>query len=266
MATLKNAGIVIQARMSSTRLAGKVLADLNGKPMLARQLERLALSKRAKGVLLATSTEASDDPIAEFCRTQGVAHYRGRLDDVLDRYYQAAVTAKFDPIVRITADCPLIDPAVIDTMLDLFAEKDLDYLANTAPPEGSTFPDGMDVEIFSFAALEQAWKEAKKPSDREHVTFYFWKNPELFRTFRHDLVGENLSSYRLTVDYPADLELVRAVHADLTRVRPDFTLRDVIEHLRRNPRLLDKNAGIQANQGWQSALEKDKAWEKESNG
>lgn len=241
--------------MTSSRLPGKVLMDVNGEPMLVRQWDRLKLSTKADLLVLATSVESSDEPLVEVCRQKGIAYHRGSLDDVLDRYYQAARRYKLDVIVRLTADCPLIDPAILDQMADLFLRGEFDYLANTAPPEGSTFPDGMDVEIFSMQALERAWRESRKPSEREHVTFFFWKNPNLFRTHRYDL-GKSHSRYRLTVDYPEDLEVIRAIYGALG-AQPAFNFESIISFLDSHPEIRNRNANILPNQGWQSAFDKD---------
>lgn len=249
-------GAIIQARMSSSRLPGKVLREINGRPMIAYMLERVASAKRIDKVVLATSIDPSDDPIAEFCRGAKFACSLGSLDDVLDRYYQAARESKADVIVRLTGDCPLIDPAIIDEMIGIYEQGKYDYVANTVPPEGVTFPDGMDVEIFSFKNLEKAWKEAKKPSDREHVTFYFWKHPEVFSCYRHNL-AKNLSHYRLTVDYPEDLEVISKIFAHFHPKNILFSMDDVIDFLERHPEIR-KNKDIGWNQGWKTALDKDK--------
>ena len=249
---------IIQARMSSTRLPGKVLLDINGRPMLSYMIERVAAAKDIDRVVIATSDEPSDDPIVTFCRRENIFCCRGSLEDLLDRYYQAASRVGCDVVVRLTSDCPLIDPNVIDTVIGVFQSKQCDYVANTAPPGGSTFPDGMDVEVFSFGTLERAWREAKKPSEREHVTFYMWKNPELFSIYRYDL-KEDLSKYRLTVDYPEDFDVVRTILGDLYWENPEFSMVDVIHYLKENPDILTRNSHIIPNQGWQPALQKDES-------
>ncbi len=248
---------IIQARLSSTRLPGKVLLEIEGRPMLSYMLERVTASKRIDQLVVATSTESSDNPIVDFCRQGGIPCYRGSLENVLDRYYQAALKAKCDVVVRLTSDCPLIDPRIIDAVIDAFQSAQFDFAANTVPPEGSTYPDGMDVEVFSFEALERAWKEAKKPSEREHVTFYFWKNPQLFSTLRFDL-RENLADYRLTVDYPEDFEVISSLFRNLYKKNPNFSMQDIIAFLKTNPDIKIKNSHIASNQGWQPSFEKDK--------
>src|SRR3989338_9805451 len=249
-------GVLIQARMSSTRLPGKVLFPINGRPMLSYMLERVSAVKKMNKPILITSVDSTDEPITALCRESNVLCYRGSLDDVLDRYYQAALEFKIDIIVRLTGDCPLIDPQMIDKMIDIYIEGKHDYIANTVPPKG-TVPEGMDIEVFSFRGLKQAWLEANKPSEREHVTFYFWKNPELFSVFRYDL-NKDLSQYRLTVDYPEDFAVVSSVINHLYPKNPLFTMEDIIDFLRKNPNIHKLNMNIKPNQGWQSAYEKDK--------
>ena len=249
-------GAIIQARMGSSRLPGKVLREVNGRPLLSYMLERVSAARTLDRVVIATTDRLQDDAIVEFCRKQGIFVFRGSEDDVLDRYYQCALRLKADSVVRLTSDCPLIAPWVIDEIVEVYLSGNYDYVANTAPPVG-TYPDGMDVEVFSFAALERAWREARKPSEREHVTFYFWQNPHLFKTYRHDL-SENLSDYRLTVDYPEDFEVIQAILSTLYPQNPLFTMQEIITFLQQNPEIRARNASIAWNQGWQTAFKKDK--------
>ncbi len=224
--------------------------------MLSYLIERVRGAKTLDKVVLATSVDSSDDPVAEFCKREGIECFRGSLDDVMDRYYQAAKALKADVIVRLTGDCPMMDPAVIDLIVKAFKDGQYDYAANTAPPPG-TFPDGMDVEVFSFKAFDQAWREAKKPSDREHVTFYFWNNPQIFKTFRYDR-ADDLSAIRLTVDYPADFEVAVKVFTALYPKNPLFSMDDILKFLNAHPEVSQENASILRNQGWQTAFEKDR--------
>lgn len=247
---------IIQARLGSSRLPGKVMREVNGRPLLSYMLERVAFAKSIGQLAVATTDKPQDGEIEVFCGSQGIHVYRGSEDDVLDRYYRCAAPLKPEAVVRLTSDCPLIDPSVIDEVVGVFQSGNYDYVANTAPPVG-TYPDGMDVEVFSFAALERAWRETTKPSDREHVTFCFWQNPHLYRTRRHDLL-EDLSKYRLTVDYPEDLELIRSVVTALYPQKRNFSLADILDFLRRNPDVLGLNTSRAWNEGWQSAFEKDK--------
>lgn len=247
---------IIQARMSSSRLPGKVLLGINGRPMFSYMVERVRSAHSIDRVIIATSTEPQDDAIADFCTRESIACYRGSLDDVLDRYYRAATDHACDVIVRLTADCPLIDPAVIDVMIDTYRSGSYDYVANSAPPEGKTYPDGMDVEVFSYAALARAWREAARPSEREHVTFYFWKNPGLFSFYRRDLAVD-WGAYRLTVDYPEDFALVSSLIGHFSEKNPRFTMEEIISFLEANPAVKALNEHIVPNQGWRPSLERD---------
>ncbi len=251
---------LIQARMGSVRLPGKVLADINGRPMLAGMFDRVRSARKIDRCIAVTSTDPSDDPIVEMCGREGIDVYRGSLDDVLDRYYKAAAGINSDVIVRLTGDCPLMDPRVIDEVVGVYEQGGYDYVANSAPPPG-TFPDGMDVEVLSFMALEKAWREAKKPSEREHVTFYFWQNPDKFRIFRHDR-KDDLSKLRLTVDHPQDLEVVREIYARLYPKDPFFSMESILDLLNEHPELCRSNQSIQRNHGWASAFAKDKSIKK----
>lgn len=246
---------IIQARMGSSRLPGKVLMTVGGRELLSYMLERVKAAKSVTTALIATTKDPKDDPIVAFCERNKIPYFRGDENDVLDRYYQAALTVNPGTVVRLTSDCPLIDPKIIDQVVETHHALGNDYTANTAPPVG-TYPDGMDVEVFSFKALERAWKEAKLPSEREHVTFYLWKTG-LFKTSRVDL-KESLSNFRLTVDYPEDLAVVTAVLDALHKKNPLFTMQEVVAFLNANPKIKERNAAIGWNQGWKPALEKDK--------
>lgn len=248
---------IIQARMSSNRLPGKVLRKINGKPMLELMIERVLQAQTLDKVIVVTSLDKSDNEIEIFCQQAGFDCYRGSLDDVLDRYYGAANEYKVSTVVRLTGDCPLIDPKMIDDVVNFYKDSDSDYVANSAPPEGATVPDGMDVEVFSYESLAKAHKQAQKPSEREHVTFYFWHNPDLFKCKRFDL-DRDLSMYRLTVDYKEDFELVGEIYQNLYKNDAIFSLSDIIELLNNNENLRQINENIIANQGWQSAFDKDR--------
>ncbi len=246
---------IIQARLGSSRLPGKVLMQVEGRPLLSYMLERGRAATTINKAVVATTLSPKDDPIVRFCESEGIPVFRGDEEDVLDRYYRCALEEKPDTVVRLTSDCPLIDPRVIDEVVGRHRRGGLDYTANTTPPVG-TYPDGMDVEVFTFAALERAWREAKLPSEREHVTFFLWKTG-LFKTLRVDR-EPSLSTFRLTVDYPEDLKLVSSVLAELYPRNPRFTMQDVVDYLNAHPDIRKLNAGIGWNQGWKPALEKDR--------
>lgn len=243
---------IIQARMGSTRLPGKVLMEVGGRPLLSVMLERVRRAKSLDSVVVATTTEPKDDPIAAFCAREGVPSFRGDEQDVLDRYRRAAREHAADVVVRLTADCPLMDPAVVDAVVAFRAERGLDYAANTAPPPGD-FPDGMDVEVFTSQTLERAWREAKKPSEREHVTFFMWKSG-LFKAGRLERTP-SWSAVRLTLDYPEDLAVIAAVLRGLGT--GPFTMEDAVSFLDAHPEVRALNAGVVPGRGWIASLRKD---------
>jgi spore coat polysaccharide biosynthesis protein SpsF len=230
---------ILQARMSSRRLPGKVLRPILGRPMLALQLERVRRCRRIDKLIVATSTEPSDDPIAALCRPEGIECFRGSLEDVLDRYYCAALPFRPDHVVRLTADCPLADPALIDRVIAFHLEGGYDFTSNSLV---RTFPAGLDVSVFRHALLEEAWCKARLPAEREHVTVYMKAHPERYRLgdFRD---GEDRSGLRWTVDEPADLDFVTAVYERLYPANPRFDAADVYRLLEREPALGAINHG-----------------------
>jgi spore coat polysaccharide biosynthesis protein SpsF len=244
---------VLQARMSSTRLPGKVLLRTCGKPLLQHQIERV---KRARGIdalVVATSTDASDDALQALCDSLGVACHRGSLEDVLDRFVGAA--RPFAPafVVRLTGDCPLTDPQVIDRVIAAAQEPGVDYASNALHP---TFPDGLDVECMRFEVLVQAALEAKKPSEREHVTPFIHTQPQRFglRDVKNDV---DLSALRWTVDEPADFVFVSQVFEHLYPSRPSFGMDDVLAFERAHPEIARLNRALERNAGYAKSLQKD---------
>ncbi len=172
---------IIQARMSSSRLPGKVLLDICGKPMLERVLDRVNLARRIDHILVATTTDISDDPLTYWCKGLGVDCFRGSMQDVLDRFYQAAISNQPQFIVRVTADCPVIDPGLMDETVQTCRENGVDFAATRLPPPfHRTYPIGLDVEVSTFSALERAWREASNPAEREHVFPYLYDQPGRF--------------------------------------------------------------------------------------
>jgi spore coat polysaccharide biosynthesis protein SpsF len=242
---------LIQARMSSTRLPGKVLLEIAGQPMLLQVVQRARQAKSIDAVAVVTSTAADDDAIEQLCQKRGVLCFRGSLDDVLDRYYQAAIHFKADIVVRLTADCPLLDPAVIEQVVRTFHQNSFDYVANIVE---ITYPDGLDTEVFRFATLEKAWQEARLKSEREHVTVYILKHPELFR-LGSVKQAEDLSSLRWTVDTPQDLEFVRTVYSFFPNT--DFGMADIVKVMRAHPDIIDINSAHERNEGYQKSLQED---------
>jgi spore coat polysaccharide biosynthesis protein SpsF len=262
---------IIQARMGSSRLPGKVLLDIAGKPMLRWVIERTRLAKTIDQVVVATTTEPFDNPVVGLCASLGYACYRGSLYDVLDRYYQAARQFQARNIVRITADCPLIDPQVVDRTVDAFfgqTSKDdivlsdpdpaftpknqkskiknltsYDFVANRLPsPWGRTYPIGLDTEVCTFVALETAWNEARAKHQREHVMPFFYENLQRFRVL---LVNhpENFGTLRWTVDTAEDLETLRQITSRFPG-RDDFSWLEVLELYQREPELAQINAQV----------------------
>jgi spore coat polysaccharide biosynthesis protein SpsF (cytidylyltransferase family) len=246
-----NAVAIVQARVGSSRLPGKVLADLAGKPMLLRVVERVGRARSIARVVVATSRAAGDDAIAALCAGAGVSCSRGSEEDVLSRYADAARAFGADPVVRITADCPLIDPGIVDRVVGAYAAGGVDYASNIDPP---SFPDGLDVEVFSAAALAKADGEARLRSEREHVTLYIRNHPESFRKRNVDS-GRDLSSRRWTVDEPADLAVARAIYERLGSQA--FGMDEVLRLLEDEPEIARGNAGIARDEGLAKSLRED---------
>jgi spore coat polysaccharide biosynthesis protein SpsF len=272
---------IIQGRMSSSRLPGKILTDIAGRPMLQRVFLRTSRAATVTDTIFATTTDPSDDPVAEYCDLSGIPFTRGSLYDVLDRYYQTAKQAKADVVVRITADCPVIDPDLIDDAVNAIWGRlegmpnrldDLkrpllpdqlvfaaDFVCNRLPPPfHRTYPIGLDVEVCTFVALEKAWKEATEVFHREHVMPYFYEGVELNKLNHKLEYGTSLRSYRIallhhttdfgnyrwTVDTPEDLEFIRKVYSRFDG-RDDFSWKEVLDLVHNEPQLMQINANVQ---------------------
>jgi spore coat polysaccharide biosynthesis protein SpsF len=234
----------VQARLGSSRLPGKVLKELGGQPLLAWCVERARRAQTVTQVAVATTDNPADDPIVAACMQRGYDFYRGSQFDVLDRYYQAARYFDAEVVVRITADCPFIDPVLIDLTVQEFLDSGADFAANRLPPPWKrTYPIGLDTEVCAMAGLERAWKEATQKFEREHVMPYFYDREGRFKV--HVLHTDPDFGYlRWTVDTPADLELLRAVVQRLDG-RMDFTWQEVLAIFQREPELASINAGVQ---------------------
>jgi spore coat polysaccharide biosynthesis protein SpsF len=243
---------IVQARYGASRLPGKTVAEICGATLLEHVLDRARACRRIDEVVLATTTEPADRQLISLAARLGVAAFAGSMDDVLDRYYQAARRFHAATIVRITADDPFKDPDVVDQVIAAFAAEPLDYASNTIQP---TFPEGLDVEVFSFAALERAWSEATLRSDREHVTPYIWRQPDRFRLL-NVVLDRDLSALRWTIDYEQDLRFARAVYAEL-QPDPLFHMGEVLDLLERRPELARMNTGIERNAGYQLSLQQE---------
>ncbi len=230
---------IIQARMSSTRLPGKVLLDLAGEPMLARVVERTRRARSIERVIVATTVAPEDEPIVTLGRSRGWVVSRGSRDDVLDRYYQAAVAHGADPIVRITSDCPLIDPGVIDRVVGQLTDG-VDYASNINPRR--TFPRGLDVEVFTLAALSTAWRDATDSSSREHVTPFLYRHPERFHVALLESDRPETGDHRWSVDTPEDYELMQRIYGHFGN--REFDWLEVLELLDRHPDWVELNRHI----------------------
>ncbi len=242
---------IIQARMSSTRFPGKMLLPLAGKSIIENTVARVLSAKKISKIIVATSDSLSDDPLADVCVKNGIEVFRGSLDDVLDRYYQTAKKYGAQQVARITGDCPIIDPSVIDLVAEAYEKERCDYISTGRIV--STFPDGMDTEIFSFASLEVAWKEARLPSEREHVTPYIWNHPELFKLaeIKND---RNLGQVRLTIDEPQDYEVLKKITTDVS----PLSMLAIVAYLEKHPEVAAINGSIVRDAGYAKSLEEDK--------
>jgi spore coat polysaccharide biosynthesis protein SpsF len=244
----------IEARMSSSRLPGKVLMELYGAPMLARLVERVRRAKRVDEIIIATTMNPADDPVADLARSQGVAFFRGSEEDVLDRVFHAATTHGADLVVELTGDNPLIEPLLIDAMVAYYLENDFDYVANTAMRHSArwekdpTFPVGTSVEVFSTELLGRVATWTQDPIDREHVSSFIFDRPEQFRLGAFEALGRfdacHRPDVRLTVDTEADLRFVREIYGRLYPANPAFTLMDVMNLLTKEPDLLSINGQV----------------------
>ncbi len=231
---------IIQARMGSTRLPGKVLLPLCKKPVLWQIVQRLKRVSEIDQVVVATTLQDRDQSIVDFCRQEGIFYFRGSEDDTLDRYYQAALKEDAEDIIRVTADCPLVDPSLIRRLILLYRSEAYDHVgiatgAAVATHEASGFyPDGLDTELFSFKVLETAWQEARQPLEREHVTPFIWQRPERFKL--GGLKGQqHYGHLRLTLDHPEDYELISWIYESLYPENPTFELPEVLDLLDKNP-------------------------------
>jgi len=234
---------ILQARMSSKRLPGKVLKPILGRSMMSLQIERLQRCELSDVLVVATSDLREDDEIAHLCVSMQVPCFRGSLDDVLDRYYRCAELHEADHLIRLTGDCPLIDPLLVDDLIRFYLSNGYDYSSNCRPP---TLPDGLDAEVMSFSALSAAWREATDLYDREHVVPFIIRNPSRFN-LGNLTYNPNLSNLRWTVDYPRDLLFVEKVYEYLYPTKPEFGFRDVLNLLSERSELTDLNSGFMRN-------------------
>jgi spore coat polysaccharide biosynthesis protein SpsF (cytidylyltransferase family) len=242
----------MQARMSSTRLPGKVMLRVDEKnPVLYYVIKQISESKLCDKLVIATTTSLEDEKIVKFAKDMNISCFRGSVEDCLDRYYQCAKEFSLSTIVRITCDNPLIDPALVDDAILFYKSNSYDYVTNCRE---RTFPQGTEVEIFSFSALEKAWKEAKKYSEREHVTPYFYNNPDQFKIF-NIRNNENLSHLRWTVDRKEDLEFVKNIVSKIKK--SPILMSDILKLLKMEPGLININKNYVMDEGYLKSLKED---------
>lgn len=251
-------GAIVQARVNSSRLPGKVLKTVLGRPLLELLIERLTFCRRLDDIIIATTGSPEDDPVRDLAVRLGIKCVRGSEDDVLDRYFQAAREFHVDHIVRITGDCPLADPGVIDGVIEAYMDVEsgmarYDYLSNATEP---TFPDGLDVQVFSFEVLKRLHQCSQKQYQREHVCTYILENSQEFKT-GNLRCRRDLSHYRWTLDNPEDYELIKAIYEGLYLRKKNFRMEDILEFLKNNPGLENLNKGLTRNEGFIRSLDKD---------
>ncbi len=247
---------IIQARMNSSRLPNKVLLNYKNLSPLSILIKRLGKSKYLKKIIIATTTSKKDNKIVNFCKKNKVSFFRGDENNVLQRYYLAAKKFKVKKIIRITSDCPLIDFRILDQMIKNFKKKKIDYYSN-AYPLPSRYPDGMDIEIFTYRTLKKTYKKAILPSEKEHVTNYMWKKNN-FKIAKKN-IKEDLSNYRFTIDYKKDyIFLCKVIDSFGKDKINSISMKDLINFTKKNLDLISYQKKIKRNQGWKNALIKDK--------
>ena len=253
---MNNTIAIIQARMGSDRLPGKVLLKACGKTLLELMIERVTKAKEIDKIVIVTSNEKQDDVIVELCKKNRIAYFRGSENDVLGRYKKSADKFDAKTIVRLTGDNPITDPKIIDKVVKKFHSGNFDFVSNFYPYP-RTYPEGFSVEVFSKEILDEGYYKMQKPSDREHVTFFIWMQPKKYKIFRVDN-NKDISKYRLTLDYEEDYQVIKKIFEELYPNNPSFSMEEVILWLEKNPEIKKINSHIQPNQGWKKALEDDK--------
>lgn len=244
---------IIQARMGSRRLPNKVLLKLGGITVIEHVVRRVLHAKTIKDVIVATTVKKEDLAIVRLLSSKGVSVYSGSENDVLDRYYHAARLFNVEHVVRITADCPLIDPKVIDKVVQKYLKTKADYCSNTLD---ETFPDGQDVEVFSYKVLARAWKNARLISEREHVTSYIKKHPKMSKLVSF-INAENIGGKRWTLDEKEDYIFLKKIFKNLYKRNFFFGMEEILAYLEKNPRIECINSGIMRNEGYLKSLKED---------
>lgn len=232
---------IVQARMGSTRLPGKILKEVNGKPLLLHQIERLMRSKLINNLIIATTLNEQDDEVVDFCRKHNIDYYRGSEDNVLERYYKTWEQYGGEAIVRLTSDCPIIDPEIVDKTIQYFLDNSYDYVSNTVK---RTFPRGLDTEIFSSKTLKLAYEQAMLDRDKEHVTAYIYTHLTDFN-IGHYKNDKDLSAYRWTVDTEEDFELIKRILEAFDGQEEKLTLNSAAKLMEENPSWININKHIE---------------------
>lgn len=256
-----NIDAIFQVRMGSTRLPRKMFKKILGKPLLWHIIQRVEATRSVKRIILATTKSKEDIQIVNFAKELKLPYFCGSTNNVLGRFYEAARKFGSDIIVRITPDDPFKDPQIIDNFVEYFLKhkNQFDYVSNTIKP---TYPEGLDIEIFTFKALERAWLEAKKSSEKEHLTPYIWSNPQKFR-IKNLSYKKNLSRFRWTIDYPQDLKFAREIYKKLYPKKKIFLMKDILKLLKEEPELQKINQDIVYHEGYFKSLKQDKKYGKQ---
>lgn len=247
-------GAIIQARVGSGRLPKKVLKPILGKTAIEREIERIKKSALCQKIILAIPEGKDNDILEKIGKKAGILVFRGSENNVLDRFYQAAKAFALEDIIRLTGDCPLFDWKICDEVISFYLDNKFDYVSNVRPP---TFPDGLDIEIFSFKGLEKTWQNAKLKSEKEHVTSYIANHPEIFKMGNLVRNGNDLSGLRLTLDEKQDLILIRKIYGALYKKKRYFGLEDILKLFFEKPELLKINQSINRNEGFLKSLQED---------
>jgi len=248
-------GAIIQARMGSKRLPKKVLRILIDKPVLEHIINRVKKSKYCETIIVATTISQEDDAIANFLKKISIPCFRGSQHNVLERFYECAKQNNLDLIIRVTADDPFKDPLIIDRAVKIMLKNpSLDYCSNTIIP---TFPEGIDIEVFTFKALEKTYREATLYSEKEHVTPYMWKNPHKFKIYNF-VHNQDLSHWRWTLDTEDDWKFVQIVYKNLYNNKHIFCMSEIVTFLKKNPQLIKINTSTKRNEGYFESLKKDR--------
>jgi len=246
---------IIQARMGSSRLSGKIMLEACNKPLLKHMIERIQFTETVDEIVVATSTNKHDDIIEDFCKENKILCFRGSENDVLSRYKMAADMVHADIIVRLTSDTPLLDHIILDKVVQVYTKNKYDYVSNCLPLP-RTYPDGMNVEVFSKKILDEMYYNAKKPSEREHVSLYVVMQPKKYKMYRVDYLND-VSHYRFNLDYELDYKLIKEIFENLYYENQHFTMEDIIKFLETNSSIFDINSKIKPYEGILKSFEDD---------